>query len=113
MQFLHAFLLNRSARRYASLLGRQLSLDYGACKEYTEAQIRSAVQRLKLSQQYIDIGFAAFMPQTVFEQVRSSGSDYGALRTLFQRYVRSQSTDTFEPAGENPYALSVDRSGHH
>src|ERR1700743_639430 len=91
-----SLLLRRAARRYAKRLPDVLHQGYGASEQYTPAQIAAAVRRADLPQQYIAIGYAAFLAEDAFRRQVPDG-DYLALRTLFKTYVTNSPAYGVEP----------------
>lgn len=67
MGFLDRYRRNRAAKRYARELPRQLVRSFGGgSKHYTAAQIRKAVEKLRLDDRFIAFGYAAFLPEEAF-----------------------------------------------
>src|SRR5215831_20371483 len=78
-------LLRMHARRYARRLRPQLRRDYGASEYYTVGQIRAAAGKCRLSNRYLALGLAAFLPHEAFA-VHCPGAtrdDYERLSVLF------------------------------
>ena len=98
-------LLRMHARRYARRLRPQLRRDYGASEYYTVGQIRAAAGKCRLSNRYLALGLAAFLPHEAFA-VHCPGAtrdDYERLRDLFFRHVPTEPDLSVSPAPENPY----------
>ena len=80
--------LRSAAKRYARSLGPALLRDYGTSEFYNPQQIRATVRRLGLPEAFIDLGFAAFLPEATFDEVaidRQKGRRH-ALIELFRRH---------------------------
>jgi hypothetical protein len=104
--FLEALRLRSAAKKYARVLGPDLVRDYGASETYNEAQIRAAIRKLKLPEQYAKLGFAAFMTEAEFGELEK-GSDYNALHNLYRGFVPHQPTGEMDEAGKYGQRHSV------
>ena len=87
-QMLARWRLRSVAKLYARRLAPQLIRDYGASEHYTPAQIQASIARAKLPIPYIDLGYAAFLPEDSFRQVAQPANvdDYEALNRLITAY---------------------------
>jgi hypothetical protein len=103
--------LRFAAKKYARSLGPQLIHDYGGSETYNEAQIRSAVRKLKLPERHIRFGFAAFMPESEFKKLFVNADDYVLLRDLYRRFVPYQPTGETGEAGAYRQSATMAGSG--
>jgi hypothetical protein len=96
-----------AAKAYARRLGPQLSRDYGYSTHYTPEQIRASVRRAKLAVPYIDLAFAAFLPEEAFKRLAqpANAEDYPALNRLLAACKPSKPASwTENPESAYPYA---------
>ena len=96
------------AKRYAREMGPWLRKSYGASPEYTEAQIRRAVGALGLDERFIAFGYAAFMSEDAFEDLRDRMPlrlTYQDARARFARFL-----PRLKPSSSGPVESMVDPS---
>ena len=98
-------------RRAARLCAQRLPLllllllnSYGASEFYTPAQIRTAAAKSGLLPQYLQLAYAAFLPEPMFLSV--AAGDWQELRNLVARYRPARPAYGVEPALENMNAVS-------
>ena len=93
MSLFGAFRRRRAVRKYARRLPRQLYRDYGASQFFTPGQIRAAVARLKIDPAFIVYGYAMFLPEAAFNELRpqmQSQLSYQRARAELLRHVPSK-----------------------
>lgn len=79
----------RAAKAYAERLGPWLARSFGAAAAYTPAQIRRAIEVLRLDPTYVAFGYAAFLPRLEYDRLtaRLAGRmSYGEARALLLRH---------------------------
>lgn len=80
---------------YESYLGSQY---------YTVPQINAAFAALKLNHRYINIAYAEYLDFETYHTVtKENKSSYDDARLLYQKYVPSGITGSWEPAPMNEY----------
>ena len=67
MGLLLALRKRQAAKRYARMLAPWLGHAFGMSEHYAAAQIRAAVDALRLERRYIGIAYAVFMPEEAYE----------------------------------------------
>jgi hypothetical protein len=105
--FLDALGIRFAAKKYARSLGPRLIHDYGASETYNEAQIRSAIRKLKLPERHIRLGFSAFMPESEFIKLFENADDYTLLRDLYRSFIRLQPTGETGEAGAYKQSTTI------
>jgi hypothetical protein len=87
------WLRQRSAvKRYARWLGPALRRDYGASEFYNPDQIRATVRRLGLPAEFLDLGYAVFLPEAAFDEVaidRRPGHRQALVKLFHRRKPRT------------------------
>ena len=89
MGFFSDWRQRRSARAYATKLGPWLAQDFGVAATYTPAQIRRAIEVLRLDAHYVAFGYAAFLARKDYDPLVSRlpvRLSYGQARALLLRY---------------------------
>ena len=92
--------LRSAVKRYARSLGPALARDYGASALYSPNQIRATVRRLGLPAECLDVGYAVFLLEAMFDDVandRRPGRRQ-ALVKLFRRHEPSALSGSRNPA---------------
>jgi hypothetical protein len=93
MGFLDWLKRSRAAKRYARELPMQLVRSYGGGSgHYTPAQIRKAVEKLRLDNRFIVFGYAAFLSEEAFGNIvveMPVAIPYNDARALLARYKPS------------------------
>ena len=82
---------NRAAKRCAREVAPWLRRSYGASEHYSIAQIRTAVESLRLDRRYVAIAYAAFMAREDYDALAAElpiPLAYDEARDLFLRFVR-------------------------
>jgi hypothetical protein len=94
-----------AAKLYARRLRPQLSRDYGNSAHYTPEQIRARVRRATLAAPYIDLAYAAFLPEESFKQLAqpANAEDYEALNRLLAACKPSKPASWTENPEGAPY----------
>jgi hypothetical protein len=104
MRWLKNRRINRAAKEYALKLPKRLKDGWGFSEYYTPGQISVSVKKLGLDPNYIALGYARFLPENQFNQLRSEMPiqlSYEDARAAFIRYVPIHLwTKAWEPARE-------------
>ena len=116
MGWLRTWRVNRAAKQYALRLPRRLKEGWGFSEYYTPGQIKAAVKKLGLNADFICLGYAAFLPEEQFDQIRADMPvllSYQDARAAFDRYFRLDMwSAAWEPEEENPDANSISHNPH-
>ncbi|MGK9166872.1 hypothetical protein KXR53_11270 [Inquilinus limosus] len=97
--FFQSARLRSAARRWAREAWPQLQKDYGSGESFTSDQIRAAARRVGLSDRYLVIGYAVFLPEEAFAELAGPNPipDRDSLRALFWEHadvgIDSEGTD--------------------
>jgi hypothetical protein len=106
--FLEARRFNAAITRYANVLPRQLRVDYGQSATYTPGQIEHAARRAGLPAAYLVIGYAMFLPETVFASLTAAppGRGYAKIRAIAASRTRHPPPAVWSAAPENTEAFA-------
>src|SRR5262249_23103641 len=100
--------LRSAAKRYSRSLGPALRRDYGASEFYTPPQIRATARRLDLPEAFIDLGYAAFLPEAAFDEVaidRQPGRRQALIKLIRRYQPRMLPAGSWNPAEDTVGAM--------
>jgi hypothetical protein len=90
-----------AVKNYARKLPAQLARDYRKSETYGGGQIRRAVVAARLNPKFLVLGYAAFLPKALFDELRPSMPiklEYEEARILFLDAVPIMLVSTTSPA---------------